>query len=267
MNQLAFSHAAMLLLLVPAVRAAHGRRVLPPPCRRRRSHAHRVPPNGAIFQVSSGYAAALQRQSRARGRRSRHGHAGRKHAALPRSTSANTKRDGSSQACRSAGPFINIPSSDLNASARSSFKGAGDASQTSSLPGDLTVTIAEVRPNGTALVRGEKLHAAEPGRGMGPAFGHYPAGRYRSGQPHRIDPRWPMPASPIRARARCSRRAARAGCRGSSTCFAVLSWRRDMTRILSSSSPLSALFAALLAPRSPNACAISASSRRCAPTS
>jgi flagellar L-ring protein precursor FlgH len=44
----------------------------------------------------------------------------------------------------------------LNASTNSTFKGQGNASQTSSLGGSLSVTIAEVRPNGTALIRGEK---------------------------------------------------------------------------------------------------------------
>jgi flagellar L-ring protein precursor FlgH len=54
------------------------------------------------------------------------------------------------------GPFAFDPNV-LNSGGSSSFNGGGDASQTSSLRGDLTVTIAEVRPNGTALVRGEKL--------------------------------------------------------------------------------------------------------------
>ncbi len=44
----------------------------------------------------------------------------------------------------------------LNASGGSSFNGQGTATQTSTLGGDVTVTIAEVRPNGTALVKGEK---------------------------------------------------------------------------------------------------------------
>ena len=56
----------------------------------------------------------------------------------------------------SVGPFAFDPNV-LNSGGSSSFNGGGDASQTSSLRGDLTVTIAEVRPNGTALVKGEKL--------------------------------------------------------------------------------------------------------------
>lgn len=44
----------------------------------------------------------------------------------------------------------------LKAGSNSSFNGQGNAAQTSSLDATLSVTIAEVRPNGTALVRGEK---------------------------------------------------------------------------------------------------------------
>ena len=54
-----------------------------------------------------------------------------------------------------AGPFSVNPDA-LNASNNSSFKGSGNASQTSTLSSTLSVTIAEVRPNGTALVRGQK---------------------------------------------------------------------------------------------------------------
>lgn len=44
----------------------------------------------------------------------------------------------------------------LKASGGSSFNGQGTATQTSTLGGEVTVTIAEVRPNGTAFVKGEK---------------------------------------------------------------------------------------------------------------
>lgn len=44
----------------------------------------------------------------------------------------------------------------LKASSSSSFNGGGNAAQTSSLASTLSVTIAEVRANGTALVKGEK---------------------------------------------------------------------------------------------------------------
>lgn len=41
-------------------------------------------------------------------------------------------------------------------SAGTSFSGEGDASQSNSLTGNITVTIAEVLPNGNLMVRGEK---------------------------------------------------------------------------------------------------------------
>lgn len=54
-----------------------------------------------------------------------------------------------------AGPLSVNPDA-LKASSSSSFNGGGNAAQTSSLVSTLSVTIAEVRSNGTALVRGEK---------------------------------------------------------------------------------------------------------------
>jgi flagellar L-ring protein precursor FlgH len=74
-----------------------------------------------------------------------------------KSASANNQRDGGiSLTPPSAGPFSFDPGV-LNSSGNSSFKGQGDAAQTSALSGSITVTIADVRPNGTALVRGEKV--------------------------------------------------------------------------------------------------------------
>lgn len=53
------------------------------------------------------------------------------------------------------GPYSFDPNA-LNASNNTTFKGSGNAAQTSSLNATLSVTIAEVRANGTAVVRGEK---------------------------------------------------------------------------------------------------------------
>jgi flagellar L-ring protein precursor FlgH len=69
--------------------------------------------------------------------------------------SASKKSGGISLTPPAAGPFSLNPDA-LKASNDSTFKGQGNASQTSSLASTLSVTIAEVRPNGTALVRGEK---------------------------------------------------------------------------------------------------------------
>ena len=75
--------------------------------------------------------------------------------ATSKATSGRTSRDGS--ATLDLPDFIPIDQGDLTASATADFSGSGTAAQTSTLRGDLTVTIAEVRPNGTALVRGEKV--------------------------------------------------------------------------------------------------------------
>jgi len=53
------------------------------------------------------------------------------------------------------GPFSFNPNA-LNAGATSSFSGAGNTAQTNALNGTIAVTVAEVRPNGVLLVRGQK---------------------------------------------------------------------------------------------------------------
>lgn len=113
------------------------------------------PADGSIFNVSSGYA-PLHGGTRARAV----GDA--LTILLVESTTAaktvgsqSSKNGGVSLTPPSAGP-LSIDPNALKASNNSSFKGSGNASQTSSLSASLSVTIAEVRSNGTALVRGEK---------------------------------------------------------------------------------------------------------------
>lgn len=50
------------------------------------------------------------------------------------------------------------------ASGNLSFNGQGNAGQTSSLSSTLSVTIVDLRPNGTALVRGEKRMLLSQGK-------------------------------------------------------------------------------------------------------
>src|SRR5690606_37947413 len=76
------------------------------------------------------------------------------------SKSAGSKTDregGFSLTPPTTGPFSLFNPSDASASGSSAFKGQGTATQSSELSGQLSVTIAEVRSNGTALVRGQKL--------------------------------------------------------------------------------------------------------------
>ena len=151
---IAFAAAPLLAACMGSNAAAPDPRfaaTLPPPAPPQQV----VPTNdGSIFQASQGYA-PLTSGARA----ARVGDlltiALIERTQTSKSTSGSTKRDGS--VGLSLPEFIGIDSSDLNASGGSSFKGSGDASQASSIRADLTVTIAEVRPNGTALVRGEKV--------------------------------------------------------------------------------------------------------------
>lgn len=112
--------------------------------------------DGAIFNVSNGYAGLVE------------GHRARavgdpltillvEQVTTSKSAGSKTQRQGSFSVLPPiAGPLGFLNPDALNASGGSSFNGQGNASQTSSLAGDITVTIAQVRPNGTALVRGEK---------------------------------------------------------------------------------------------------------------
>ncbi|MGC1469048.1 MAG: flagellar basal body L-ring protein FlgH, partial [Sphingorhabdus sp.] len=76
-----------------------------------------------------------------------------------KSNSAGTSRNGSVGLTPPAtGPLGSLFSaSDINMGGDQSFKGKGEAAQSSNLNGEISVTIAAVYPNGTMKVRGEKL--------------------------------------------------------------------------------------------------------------
>jgi flagellar L-ring protein precursor FlgH len=144
--------SALALAACGAERPVGFQAALPPPP----PVVAQAPANGAIFQASDGFT-PLYNGLRA-------GQVGDlvtvvliERTSTSKSASSNTKRDGGfSLIPPSAGPFSFNPNV-LNSGGNSSFKGQGDASQTSTFRGDITVTIAEVRPNGTALIRGEKV--------------------------------------------------------------------------------------------------------------
>lgn len=114
------------------------------------------PATGSIFDGSLGYASLVQ------------GTVARRvgdpltillieNVSTSKTAGSKTGRNGSfSLTPPTAGPLSFLDPNALNASGQSSFKGDGSATQTSSFNGTVGVTIAEVRPNGTALVRGEK---------------------------------------------------------------------------------------------------------------
>jgi flagellar L-ring protein FlgH len=75
-----------------------------------------------------------------------------------KTNSANTGRNGSIGITPpTTGPLSIFDPSDVNFGGTQSFKGKGDAAQSNALSGEITVTVAEIYPNGTMLVRGEKL--------------------------------------------------------------------------------------------------------------
>jgi flagellar L-ring protein precursor FlgH len=55
------------------------------------------------------------------------------------------------------GPLSLFDPSDVKMGGDSSFNGKGEATQSNRLTGEISVTVAAVYPNGTMLVRGEKL--------------------------------------------------------------------------------------------------------------
>jgi len=78
--------------------------------------------------------------------------------AATKSNAANTGRDGNiGLTPPTTGPLSLFNPSDVAAGGSQSFKGKGDASQSNALTGEVSVTVAAVYPNGTMLVKGEKL--------------------------------------------------------------------------------------------------------------
>jgi len=115
-----------------------------------------MPANGAIFQVARGYT-PLTSGARA-------GAVGDiltialvERTQATKAAGQTTARDGSfGLTPPTTGPLALFSPSDLKLGGGQSFKGQGQAAQSNALSGELSVTVAEVYPNGTMLVRGEK---------------------------------------------------------------------------------------------------------------
>lgn len=115
-----------------------------------------APANGSIFQASYGYSALTEGNRAAR--------VGDiltillvEQTFASKQASADTKRDGSIGLVPPVtGPFSLLSADKLKASGGSSFKGDGKAQQSNQLSGEVTVTVAEVYPNGVLRVTGEK---------------------------------------------------------------------------------------------------------------
>jgi flagellar L-ring protein precursor FlgH len=138
----------------------------PPPMPSQASYAPPPPQSatGAIFQSGQGYAALHE------------GLGARtvgdivtivlvESIGTSKSTSSQTDRGGSMGITPpTSGPLSFLNPDALKAAAESSFKGSGNAAQRSTLNGAITVSIVEVRPNGTARVTGEKQMALSQGK-------------------------------------------------------------------------------------------------------
>ena len=116
-----------------------------------------APANGAIFQAASGYAPLTSGM-----RASMVGDVLMitlvERTAATKSTSQTTDRGGSIGLTPPAtGLFSLFSPSDIGASGTNAFKGQGQTAQSNALSGEISVTIAAVYPNGTMLVRGQKL--------------------------------------------------------------------------------------------------------------
>jgi len=117
-----------------------------------------IPPpasNGAIFNVNAGYAGLVE------GPRA---HSVGDLLTIQLVENISTTKQAVGKIAKSgsysvtpptAGPIV-FNANALNAAGSSAFNGEGDASETSQLGGEVSVTIAEVRRNGTVFVKGEK---------------------------------------------------------------------------------------------------------------
>jgi flagellar L-ring protein precursor FlgH len=112
--------------------------------------------NGAIFQASNGYA-ALYEGPRARRVGDPLTIVLAERTVAQKDVSSKSGRDGNiGLTPPSAGPLSLFSPAEAAASGTQAFKGDGSASQSNSLSGEISVTVAEVYPNGTMLVRGQK---------------------------------------------------------------------------------------------------------------
>jgi len=112
--------------------------------------------DGSIFQAASGYA-ALHEGNRARAVGDLLTVVLVERITSSKSAASKTARDGSiSITPPTAGPLDFLNPNALKASGGSTFNGNGNAAQQSALGGEVSVTIAQLLGNGTAIVKGQK---------------------------------------------------------------------------------------------------------------
>ncbi|AEI37515.1 MAG: flagellar basal body L-ring protein FlgH [Zymomonas mobilis subsp. pomaceae] len=116
-----------------------------------------VTPNGAIFQPTYGYMPIISG--------ARASHVGdmvtitlTESFAASKSANTTTSRSGGIALIPpTTGVLAAFKSTDAAASSSQNFKGSGTTGQSNSLSGEITATVARVFPDGTMLIRGEKI--------------------------------------------------------------------------------------------------------------
>lgn len=115
-----------------------------------------TPTNGSIFQAGDGYA-ALYEGNRARRRGDPLTIVLVERTAASKSAGSNLSSNGNSGInLPSVGPLAVLPQGALRLGGDRGFQGTGTADQANTLTGEISVTVAEVYPNGTMLVQGQK---------------------------------------------------------------------------------------------------------------
>jgi len=114
------------------------------------------PANGSIFQASAGYAALYEGARAHRVGDPLTIELVEKTAASKSATSTLDSGGGLSITPPPTGALSLFKSTDASASTARNFKGSGATDQANSLTGEISVTVAEVYPNGTMLVQGQK---------------------------------------------------------------------------------------------------------------
>lgn len=115
-----------------------------------------IPASGSIFAAGDGYA-ALYEGWRARRVGDPLTIVLVERTAASKSASAKLDSDGGfGIRPPTAGPLNLFGPAEASASGNRSFNGGGSADQANSLSGEVSVTVAEVYPNGTMLVQGQK---------------------------------------------------------------------------------------------------------------
>ena len=115
-----------------------------------------VAANGAIFQTGDGYA-ALYEGWRARRVGDPLTIVLVERTAASKSASSKLDSQGSGSVTPPSTGLLDLfKPSDVSASGRRGFDGKGQADQANSLSGEVSVTVAEVYPNGTMMVQGQK---------------------------------------------------------------------------------------------------------------